>query len=1123
MRARTLYLLFALVLISLFGTGTAMAQTYPDHSVLASGTWFKIGIADDGVYRIDASDIPSLAGVRTDRIALYGTHGGMLDETNNGIRENDVKPIAISIADQNNNGTFDSDDYLLFYAEGADAWLYNADDQRFEHQRHVYASRNFYFLTTTAQANRLIPSSPTLSANASVITQGTVCGVVDNDLVNVNATGRLWMGEKFTSALTHRTIAVSMPNPMAGTPLKVRYGLASISNDNSRFTVSYNGANRVHNFSRANHHSTFLEEFSAGNGTSFDIDYACSESSAAGYLDFIEVNATASLSMAGGAFLFHNSLNLSNGAISTFQIGQATANTRVWNISRLDSIVSMRVSLSGSTLTFNDITEVPGVYYAFNINSALRVASVDSLICQDIHGSENPDMVIVCHPKFLSQARQIANLHSVLDGLNVLTVTDLEVYNEFSSGKQDPIAIREMLRMFKHRSVSNASLPNPRYLLIFGKGTYDSRNLLGSSLPTVVNFETEDSFDTESNSYASDDIFGYLDNGERLSGSLDVGIGRLPAKSTDEANLLTNKIERYMTRSDLSSESIRGDWRNYVALLSDDADPSCAGDTDFVVSSEYLARRIENQFPQYNIDKLYADSYRQQSGATGSFYPDLNNALKQRLDYGCLLLNYIGHGSAKYIGTERYMEATDIENYANHDQLTFFVTSTCSFGHYDDTAGASGAEAFVLAPAAGIGCIAASRAISHNAAFNTDLCLQALTPGNTVGDALRIAKNHTSVSRSITLFGDPAIRLSIPENQVVVTQINGRAVADGQNDTAEVLTQVTVEGEIRDAQGALVGDFDGLIYPLVFDRAVTTHTLANDNEETEVEFTLQKSMLYKGCEPVSNGRFSYSFIVPRDVAYQYDYGKLSHYARNASADATGAYKQILFGGFNQNADLSESRPLVRLFVNDSNFRSGGITDENPYLFAILEDSLGINAFGNGLGHDITAVLDNNPNNIILLNDFYQTDISNSHRGYVNYQLEGLSAGRHTLSIKAWNIYNYSNSDSISFIVSNSSESVVDNFYAYPNPANESTSLRFELNFADSVQSVSIGIYDMMGRKVKSIDTQANNRSYVVGPINWDFTSDNGTPLPHGIYVARALVYTSAKKPYAVSTKIVKIK
>ncbi len=1092
---------------------------YASHSVLSSGDWWKLEFRDEGIYKISGADIPALTGQPVDRIALYGHQGGLLPVRNGESRIDDLEEVAIQITDGNGNGTFDADDYILCYSNGPGQWNYDSDMERYQWTVHPYSNATYLYLTAASGTHKRIATT-SLSATADEITQCHALVLHNRDLSNCYSSGQIWVGERFNSANNHGNFTLTLP-AVPTQNLKVRYAMASVSNSGSSFIVTLNGTSRTHTLSSRSPYGSFLEVFPAGNSATahVDITYQYSENLATGYLDFIEIDAIVPMTLSGALTMLY--LPAGDATVHPHRLDGVGDGCHVWDVTDFNNVTTLATQRNGSSLTFNSATDIDRVYAAFNPSAYQSPASIQAVSNQDLHGESNPDMVIVCHNDFRTEAQRLATIHSLYDDLVVLTVTQEEVFNEFSSGQTDPTAIREMLRMFNQRASGDSTLRQPRFLLLFGKGTYDNRDLLGNGLPTVVTYQTPQSFDDDGNSMGTDDFFTYLDDGE--SGTYydtrDIAVGRFPAKNDAEAKLLVTKTERYITRIDLLDDNVRGDWRNCVALLADDADPSCPADTIFTNSSEITARQIQSLYPHYTIDKIYADAYIQQSGADGSFYPDVNNALKKRMDYGCLLLNYIGHGSAEYIGTERYMMKSNISNYANTDRLPFFVTSTCTFGRFDMLDGTCGAEDFVLAPNAGIGCLAASRPISHIQQVNTEIVMQALNPGNTIGEAVQIAKNKRSATLALTLMGDPAVRLSFPMYNVVVTSINGHPIVEGLCDSAEVLSTVTIEGEIRDSLGHLVDDFDGILFPEVYDRAVASHTLANDNENCEVYFTQQNNLLYKGRTPVEGGRFSYRFIVPRDVAYKYERARLCHYAKSVSEDAVGAYTNLCLGGFDETVEFSETRPSVRLFLNDTNFHNGGITDPNPTLLALLYDSIGINAVGSGIGHDITAILDDNPNNILSLNDFYEPSIVDEHYGTVRYNFTNLSSGKHTLTLKAWNIFNYSNSATLTFYVHGTDEPATD-FHAYPNPTSDCATLLMEHNAKGTVEKAELKIYDSRGSCVFTCTPPAGTDSYVVGPVRWDLNTNGGARVAPGVYIARFTVTTTEGEQLAEQGKII---
>lgn len=1075
-------------------------------SLLSAGRWWKMTVTDEGMYRITTTDIPELQGIALNNIGVYGGGGGMLSLYNSEVSADGLQPIAIDIEDHNGNGLFDAGDAVLFFGEGADRWYYSTPDERWEFERHAYATSNHYFLTIDAAAPLHIAAAPSVAATTTVTTYTDVAHI-DNDLVNIFRTGQKWMGEKFSVSQPSRTFTLQTAGNSDGI-VKLRYALANHATASSQFNIKTAGYNNNISIGHRTVYSTTLDAVtSTATGFTFTITFTAGESNAAGYLDFIELNSHAPMTFGDGQLVIRNDQAL--GTTAKFRLGGWTTGIRIWEVTRAGHEREMAIDEG----TWSDSSVEARRYIVFDGSRYLTPTTITVLPNQDIHGAPASDLVVVSHPSLLSEAQRIATLHELFDGISTLTVTDVEVYNEYSSGKPDPMALRTLLRDLKKR---HAEQP-PRWMLIVGSGTYDPRHLMGGDeTPMVVTYETPYSFDEDGVSYCSDDIVGYLSpTGHGATNeTMEVSVGRLPAKSVAEIRHMADKIEGYLTRRDLLSDDQRGDWRNYVALLADDADPGHPTDSAFAHSSEVVATNIGTKYPQLNIDKLYADAFHQSSGAIGSYYPDLNNVLRQRINKGCLLLNYIGHGSSAYIGTERYIELSDVNTYSNVDRLPLFVTSTCTYGRFDLPDAVSGAEAFLLAPAGAIGVISASRPISHIERFNNDVVCFSLNPYNTIGDALRMAKNRTSVSQCIGLIGDPALRLSQPDNRVVVTHINTRPVADGVDDTATVLSRVTVSGEVQDSNGTLLTDFNGTIYPIVFDRPMRSSTLANDNPGTEVSFSQQKNILYRGNHPVVNGRFEYSFIVPQDVSYQYGYAKLSHYAKSASDHASGCYTQLLLGGLNDTATIDTTAPTIRLFVGDTNFRDGGLTDANPTLVALLEDATGINA-GAGLGHDITATLDGNPGTLVVLNDLYEPDMEQAGHGSVSYQFSDLTPGRHTLTLKAWNIFNRSAEASISFTVCHPDTLTLSDLRCYPNPASGQTQFLMEVNTPSRLASAELHIYNSHGQRILSRTPSISADGYVVGPERWEVSS-----IPPGLYLARLIVTDTDGRTYQQSTKCI---
>lgn len=1085
-------------------------------SVMSRGSWWRLTVKEEGMYSITTSDIAALRGVSTDSVAVFGAGGDMLSLYNSATSTADIQQVRSEVVDHNGNGLFDTGDELHFFGEGAGAWHYDNSEHLWTFTPHAYATANHYFVAISSGQAPLRIGAPDTQPSA-IGTPDTIIhdyrAVVrrDNDLVNVRQSGQRWMGEKFTTALTSRSVTVSIPHASSASAVTLRMALANLSTSPAAFTVGSGTWSTQRAISSSDPYDEFtVRHLADGTQHPITITYHPSEGSAAGYLDYIELTALTPLQLASGQRIVRNDRHL--GSTARYEASSLPSGARIWEV----TTAGCERELALQDGAWCDSTTEARRYVLFDNSYFLIPDAVEHIAPQNLHGSGSAELVIVTHPRFMTQAQRLATLHELFDGITTLVVDDQSVYNEFSSGKQDPIAIRSFLRWLNE----HATGASPRWLLLFGKGSYDPRDLEGRGLPTVVTYESSESFHTDGGSFASDDMMGYLAAGARGSSNepLDIATGRLPASSEAEAQHMVDKIEGYLTRRDLTDDAIRGDWRNIVALLADDADPGKPGDTLFAHSSEVVAQAIATAAPQINVERYYADAYRQRSSAIGSTYPDLNNALKMRMNYGCLLLNYIGHGSSMYIGTERYIEPADVEGYTNTDRLPLMVTSTCTYGRYDMLDERCGGESCLLAPAGMIGVIAAGRPISHVERFNRDVVLFAIDPANTIGDALRMAKNRTAVSMCIGLLGDPALRLSQPDNHIVVTAINGSPVDNTSDHSAEVLSVVTISGEVRDASGDLIDDFDGTIYPIVYDRQMLSTTLANDNPGTELTFMQQKNILYRGSHEVHGGLFEYSFTVPRDVSYHYDYAKLSHYAKTAWGHATGSYSHLLLGGISDDDYADATPPTVTLTLGTGDralpVADAPLTGSSPTLTALLWDSVGLN-IGSGLGHDITATLDDNPGSLVVLSDLFQPDVSDSRGGSVTYRLEDLAPGRHTVTVKAWNIFGLSATATTAFVVRGEDTLTLSDLTCHPNPASSIATFTLRLNNPAAIASAEMQIYSSRGQLVHTCTPPVSTDGYVVGPIQWDVCS-----VAPGLYLVRCLITDTDGETHARTTKCI---
>jgi len=641
----------------------------------------------------------------------------------------------------------------------------------------------------------------------------------------------------------------------------------------------------------------------------------------------------------------------------------------------------------------------------------------------------------------------------------------------------------------------------PKYLLLFGDASYDYKDRVQNNSNLIPSYESYESLNPVG-TFVTDDYFVLLDDseGQGANGALDVGVGRFPVQTVDQADAAVKKIEHYCSNSD----TVKNDWRNVACFVAEDWDNNL-----HLGQADTLATHIERDYKEYNVDKIYVDAYKAISTPGGLRNPDVNAAITARVNKGALLISYTGHGGTLGWAHERVLEISDIQSWKNYDRMPVFVTATCEFSWFDDPGFVSAGEWVFLNPnGGGIALFTTTRptyagenfTLANNFFSNVFKKINGNYPR--MGDLIVSAKNSTGSSansRKFVLLGDPALQLDYPRYQVVTTAINGNTVTT-LPDTLKALAQVTISGEIRDDNGSLMPGFNGTVFPTVFDKEEEITTLANVVGCSPTQFFLMKNPLFRGKIAVTNGQFSFSFIVPKDIAYKYGFGKISYYARDPETDANGFNENIIVGGMDSHKTSDDQGPVIQLYMNDKNFVPGGMTDQNPTLLAFVFDSSGINTVGSGIGHDITAVIDNDTRNSWILNDYYVSDLNTYKSGEISYPFFNLTDGSHQLLLRVWDVYNNSAEGSIDFMVVSSPQLALQNLMNFPNPFSDHTTFSFEYNHPNTFLDINLKIFTISGRLVKTLHQVINTTGYKSESIVWDGTGDDGSKISTGMYI-----------------------
>jgi Peptidase family C25. len=1136
---------------------TSATSRYADNSVLSTGDWYKFYIRKSGVYQISYNELKNMGISNPADVRIYGNGGKVLPEVYSGKTEDDLQEIPIMM-ETGTDGKFNDGDYILFYAEGPVTWTYDYTKKTYSHHKHPFIGvppygdegRVPYFITALPGGARIQTDTTTYTNVTTEVNSYDGLAWHERNLTNPLMSGQSWYGENFADQAS-MDFTFSFPDLISSEPLSLealvlgRSGLTNYfsfkQNNNSLGSIGISPVSIINSLSYYGRLVTYKSTFaSSSNNLTLNVSYNNGgDANGSGWLGYMRLVARENLNLSSSQISFRDSRSVKSSASAKFSITNATKNTVVMDVTNINHPVQMNGSFQNNTYSYNANTDVLHEFVAFNSNSELLHPEFISdnngkVPNQNLHGLKYSDLLIVSPPAFLSEAQRLADLHSQKEGISYTIVTPDQVYNEFSSGKQDPAAIRNFVKMFYDRASSTADVP--KYLLLFGDGTYDNRCPFPSYAQNtnyIVTYESINTLDPTS-TFVSDDYFGLLDDYETivtgpLSNSpytyalLDIGIGRIPVDTLEQAKAVVDKIEKYMNTKN------HGDWRNTLCFIADDQENNA-----FMISAEdIITNSIAPKYPAFNIEKIYLDAYPRVSTSTGNRYPEVNKAINNQLNKGLLILNYVGHGGESGLADEQIMTQTgDIKQWKN-DNYPLFITATCDFARFDRISGGTTAgEDVLLNPnGGGIALLTTNRLVYNN--YNVALTEQFYniafikTEDNRkprLGDIIKKAKNKTGSDinkLNFALIGDPALCLAYPEYSVVTDSINGKPL--NITDTLKAYSLATIKGHIQDENGNLSNGFNGFVIPSLFDKIQDITTLANDPSATPFNFQLQDNVLFRGKTSVKNGEFTTQFMLPRDINYNFGNGRLSYYASDSTSEASGYYNGVVVGGIETSVNPDTVGPKIKLYMNDTTFLDGGITDAFPTLLARVYDNNGINPGGNGLGHDITAILDDNPDQTYVLNSYFQSDIDNYKQGSVSYKFSQLSPGKHTLTFKVWNIFNNSSKARINFEVVNQNSPSIQRVYNYPNPFSNDTYFFFEHNQNYDNLDVTIEIFGFSGNKVCELKTTLSEGGFTSGPIRWDGRDSNGNKISSGIYIYRVILRSIQGSVISRAQKMVFIK
>ncbi|MCF6350393.1 MAG: type IX secretion system sortase PorU [Flavobacteriaceae bacterium] len=1102
-------------------TKTKSFSTVHD-SPFSFGNWYKFAVDTTGVYKLSRSFIRSLGlntGVNPKNIKIYGNGGAMLNELNSDFRYDDIQENAIYFSGEE-DGSFDSNDYILFYAQGPDIWKHDINNNLATHQTNIYSDKAYYYITVADDLGKRIQTQASINTTPDLtVTTFNDTMLHEKDVLNFDSFGQEFYGESFqienTQVFTFNFTDLDLTKPIN---IKMKSGATASCN----FTLNIEGQNLFSYFISNPNPSTQVGKTNTGNANftatneslNIEVVYDSNNNpSTRAYLDYIEVNGVKNLIARDKQFSFRNYQAASQTGVVAYQIQNSSNIFQIWNVTDKINVSQVSNQSTGNDFSFKTSGGILNEYLILNENDYYEPEIIQNRLVenQNLHAIKDIDYLIITTDELRSEAQRLADYHKQNSGFTTLILNPEKIYNEFSSGAKDVTAIRDFIRhLYLNASTTEKRI---KYVLLFGDTSFDFKNIEENNGPIdIVAFQSVNSLDL-AESFVTDDFFGMMDDNEGffsrnanlINDMKDVATGRMPVKNSIEAKSAIDRTLSYYQKEAF------GKWRSHISLVADDLDNE-SYNFDLQENTELIADNIKDNKPVYNITKIYADAFVQEINAGGERYPTVKEAITNAIERGSLILNYFGHGGENGWASERILDVPQVQNWHNKETLPLFITVTCEFSRLDNpNRNTAGEFLFSNANGGSVNMLTTTRAVYINSGgrFNVGLINNLLefdTNDNlTIAESLMKTKNQNTDFRQrffIYFFGDPAMKLPIAKPSVRITEMNDTPI-DQQLDTIKALSHVYFKGIITDNNNHLIPDFNGELFVTIYDKSTDRETLNNDNytgSPNTMVFDSRESKIFNGRASVINGEWKFDFIAPRDIRIAYGNAKLSFYSDNQIIDKSGYNTSIIIGGINEDAPEDTIGPTIKLFMNDESFVDGGNTNESPLFLAVLEDESGINTSLTAVDHDIIAILDGDATNPIIMNDFYETELNDFRKGKVKFPFRNLEVGLHTITFKSWDTYNNSSEATLNFVVVSDNDLVLDNVLNYPNPFINYTEFWFNHNKPSETLEAQVQIFTVSGRLIKTLNQTVLNNGTHSRSIVWNGLDDFGNKIGKGVYI-----------------------
>ncbi len=1023
------------------------ASRFAQTSRLADGKWVKIDITQSGVYEITRQELLQMGFTNPDQVNVYGYGGAMQAESFNNNVPDDLQQIPI----------LRTDDKICFYGAGVVSFEISPTTDAFTRSINAYSRQGHYFLCQDGQASRT-PSVEAYNTQATNIRATSLDYFYhEQELASLSFGGKDLLGENIlnqTPAFEYTLSNLSEPSFLLSSSVAIRAAKRNATDDvKARFTCTVNTGGDVitapyraaqvtvsgctqfiyYNTATATTTVTLPEILESGT-----IQYKPELTTTLGnlrdaLLDYfiITYNRHNKPSGDGGQFRMAFLSSQFNDAVT---MEGTSENTIVWNITTPYQPIQKELAIVEGTPRFSLQTfDTPTQFIAFDPNKTLlKIEGYQQIDNQNLHGMATPDLLIVTNEYFMPEALRLAQHHKELDGIDVAVVDQEKIFNEFSSGTPDPMAIRLFCKMLYDRDTDHSKFKN---LLMFGHGSFDNRGIVSKKPNRLITYEATRSND-EDYCYVTDDFFACLNDPRSditvENEMIQIGVGRITPATIDEARDNVDKIIEYTLNPDY------GPWRNNIAAWADHGN-----NTMHETQAEGILKIITNQLNTGMVDdRAYVAMF------PGSVYESFKSEekrqavaskdqIKSQLATGQYFVTYIGHANAtKFSVTTNLWKSSDVQEYS-FPHLPIMTTACCDVARYDSDHRGITEHMFHKRDGGAIALLTTTRQVyaNSNDVLNrywvNAMFSQPDNPKLTLGEVYMKAKQGFGNFRNTNklnfwLLGDPALKVNIPQQRFTVTHINGRNLTD----TVSIapMQRITIRAEVKTADGQTDTQFNGDAYLTLFDnmQRIFKDDYTSQNVTSKVPigpYPREELLQIKG--EVVNGVFNAEFVVPRYTRSVANPVEISLYAHNPNGNqmVNGWCKQIKldsYDGYNTIEDTG-SPTITAMFLNDERtFAANATVGTDPMLYVYATDDVAFNTQKQTIGKNISLTLDGGKQSYNLVKN-YLNATDNGKRLTLAYPMSNLNPGRHSLTITLNDVAGNSVSKTINFTVSGNSD------------------------------------------------------------------------------------------------------